>query len=74
MAKIKERWIKKTPFGDYNETPDRVNARTNRCVQMIREAKSLMLNGKHAGSKPLDRISKGLARAHEVQKKVNKDE
>lgn len=69
MAKFKTHWKKTTPFGDYNQTPDRVNARTNRCVQMIREAKALYVCGKHAGSKPLKRLAKGLARVHEAQKK-----
>ena len=68
MAKIKTHWIKTTPFGDYNETLDRVNTRTNKNIHIIREARSLMLNGKHAGSKPINRILEGLARAHEAQR------
>ena len=73
MAKIKEHWVKKTPYGDYNETPDRVNARTNRNVHIVREAKALMLNGKHAGSKPIKRILASLARAHEAQAKIKQE-
>ena len=69
MVKIKDHWIKTTPFGDYNETPDRALARTERNIHIIREAKSLMLNGKHAGSKPINRILASLARAHEAQAK-----
>lgn len=69
MVKIKDHWIKTTPFGDYNETPDRALARTERNIHIIREAKSLMLNGKHTGSKPISRILASLARAHEAQAK-----
>ena len=67
MAKVKTHWVKTTPFGDYNETPDRELARTERNIHIIREAKSLMLNGKHTGSKPINRILASLARAHEAQ-------
>jgi len=74
MAKVKTHWVKTTPFGDYNETPDRALARTERNIHIIREAKSLMLNGKHAGSKPIKRILEGLARAHEAQAKDKEEE
>ena len=69
MAKVKEHWIKTTPYGDYNETKDRVNSRTNRNIHILREALSISVSGKHRGSKPLGRLLKSIARAHEAMKK-----
>ena len=69
MAKVKEHWVKITPYGDYNETPDRKNVRTSSITHILREAKSLLVSGKHRGSKPLSRILNGIAKAHEAQKR-----
>ena len=60
------KWIKTTEFGDYRKTPDRIAARTNKNVHIIREARALFVVGKHAGSKPISRLLKGIARAHKV--------
>lgn len=64
MAKIKTHWVKTTPFGNYENTPDRLDARTNNQVHIIREARALGIIGKHAGSKPTSKLLKGIARAH----------
>ena len=60
MAKIKTHWEKKTPFGDYSLTKDRVNARNDRNKHIIRKARALGLIGKHAGSKPIDRLVQSI--------------
>lgn len=60
------KWVKTTEFGDYNQTVDRLSRRTNRNVHIIREARALRVAGKHAGSKPLGRLLKGIAKAHEA--------
>ena len=73
MAKIKTRWTKTSPWGNYNDTPDRKNSRTNAQTMILREAKSLGIVGRHAGSKPLSRILDGLAKAHEAQKSNKKE-
>lgn len=67
------KWIKTTPYGDYKETKDRKNSRTNRNVHIIREAKSIMVAGKHAGSKPISRLLNGIAKAHEAKKDIKKE-
>ena len=56
MAKVKQHWVKTTPFGDYRMTKDRVNARNNRNTHIIRKARALGLIGRHAGSKPIGRL------------------
>ena len=56
MSKIKQHWVKTTPYGDYCLTTDRVNSRNTRNVHIVREAKRLMLVGKHAGYKPIKRL------------------
>jgi hypothetical protein len=66
MAKIKSHWVKTTPFGNYENTEDRVNARTSSHVHIIREARALGINGRHAGSKPTSKLLKGIARAHKA--------
>lgn len=76
MAKVKTTWKKTTPFGDYSKTSDRVNAKKNNQTMIIREAKSLFVAGKHAGSKTTKRLLQGIAKAHEAQaasKKKDKD-
>ena len=62
MAKIKTHWVKTTPFGNYENTPDRNE--TSAHTHIIREAKALGIAGKHAGSKPTSKLLKGIARAH----------
>ena len=62
MAKIKKHWEKKTPFGNWEDTPDRNE--TSAHTHIIREAKALGITGKHTGSKPTSKLLKGIARAH----------
>jgi hypothetical protein len=66
MAKIKTHWVKTTPFGNWEDTPDRKASRTNAQVHIIREAKALSIVGKHAGSKPTSKLLEGIARAHKA--------
>lgn len=66
MAKIKTHWIKTTPFGNYENTEDRVNARTSSHVHIIREARALGIVGRHAGSKPTSKLLSSIARAHKA--------
>ena len=68
------KWTKTTPYGDYKETKDRKTSRTNRNVHIIREAKSIMVApGRHAGSKPLAKLLKGIAKAHEAKKDIKEE-
>ena len=60
MAKVKTHWTKTSPFGDYRMTRDRISARTNKTTQVIRQARALGVSGKHAGSKPLGRLLRGI--------------
>ena len=69
MAKVKQHWVKTTPFGDYRMTKDRVNARKNRNIHIIRKARALGLIGKHAGSKPIGRLVQSI-RTHEIGVKL----
>lgn len=66
MAKIKTHWVKTTPFGNYENTEDRINARTNSHVHIIREARALGIIGRHAGSKPISKLLNSIARAHKA--------
>lgn len=66
MAKVRTHWTKTTPYGDYSQTPDRVNSRTNSQTMILREARKLGVVGRHGGSKPLSKILNGLAKAHEA--------
>ena len=63
-------WIKTTPYGDYKETKDRVNSRTSSQTMIIREAKKLGVAGRHAGSKPIKNLLRGIAKAHTVMRNV----
>ncbi len=72
MAKVKQHWVKTTPFGDYRMTEDRVNARKNRNIHIIRKARALGLIGKHAGSKPIDRLVKSI-RTFEVEVRLHEE-
>lgn len=67
MAKIKSHWVKTTPFGNYENTEDRINARTSSHVHIIREARALGIVGRHAGSKPIFKLLKDIARAHKAK-------
>ena len=60
------KWVKTTPFGDYKDTPDRKKRSSQEHI--VTEAKRLATNGKHAGSKPLHRLIRNIARAHESLK------
>ena len=51
-------------------TTDRVNARNNRNIHIIRQARILGLIGKHAGSKPISRLISSI-RAFEVNHKTS---
>ena len=66
MAKIKKHWVKTTPFGNWEDTPDRQASRTNAQVHIVREAKALGIIGRHGGSKPLSKLIKSIARAHKA--------
>jgi hypothetical protein len=66
MAKIKTHWVKTTPFGNYENTEDRINARTNSHIHIIREARALGIIGRHAGSKPTSKLLSSIARAHKA--------
>lgn len=66
MAKIKSHWVKTTPFGNYENTEDRVNARTSSHLHIIREARALGIVGRHAGSKPTSKLLSSIARAHKA--------
>lgn len=59
-------WKKTTPYGDYRETPDRKIGRMGAQSMVVRAAQHTMINGKHAGSKPLDRIKRALKRYNEA--------
>ena len=58
MAKVKQHWVKTTPFGDYSLTKDRVSSRNS--THVIRKARALGLIGKHAGSKPIGRLIQSI--------------
>ena len=70
MAKVKQHWVKTTPFGDYRMTKDRVNARKD--SHIIRKARALGLIGKHAGSKPIGRLVKSI-RTFEVEVRLHEE-
>ena len=53
-------WVKVTPYGDYQDTPDRKFSREKRNVHIIRKAIALGICGKHAGSKPIDKLLQGI--------------
>ena len=77
MAKytvFKTHWEKKTPYGNWRETPDRENVRTNSVTHIIREAKALGVAGRHAGSKPIKKLLLGIAKAHKALTKTKKGE
>ena len=62
----KKKWEKTTPYGDYNDTPDRKNSRINKVTHIIREARALNVVGKHIGSKPIEKLLQAIARAHKA--------
>ena len=53
-------------------TADRVNARNNRNIHIIRQARILGLIGKHAGSKPISRLLNSI-RTFEVNNKTSQE-
>ena len=59
------KWKKNNEYGDYTQTKDRIKSRTNSQTMIIREAKKLVVAGRHAGSKPIKRLLQGIAKAHE---------
>ena len=72
MAKIKQHWEKKTPYGDYSKTPDRINSRINKVTHVIREARALSVAGRHVGSKPMEKLLQAIARAHKAMESSKK--
>ena len=72
MAKVKQYWVKTTPFGDYRMTKDRVNARNDRNIHIIRKARALGLIGRHAGSKPIGRLIQSI-RTFEVNTRLHEE-
>ena len=62
----KQKWEKTTPYGDYNDTPDRKNSRINKVTHIIREARALNVAGRHVGSKPMGKLLQAIARAHKA--------
>lgn len=60
MAKVKKHWEKTTPYGNYSMTEDRVNSRNSKRTHTIRKARALGLIGKHAGSKPINRLIQSI--------------
>lgn len=77
MAKIKQHWEKKTPYGDYSKTPDRINSRINKVTHVLREARALSVAGRHIGSKPIEKLLQAIARAHKAMapsKGITKEE
>ena len=69
---MKSHWKKTSSYGDYRMTTDRVNARNNRNVNIIRQARILGLVGKHAGSKPISRLLNSI-HTFEVNNKISKE-
>jgi hypothetical protein len=53
-------WVKTTPYGDYQDTPDRKFSNEKRNVHIIRKARALGICGKYAGSKPIDKLLQGI--------------
>lgn len=77
MTEDKKKWEKKTPYGDYTKTPDRVNSRINKVTHVLREARSLSVAGRHIGSKPLEKLLQAISRAHKAaasSKEITKKE
>ena len=72
MAKIKQHWEKKTPYGDYSKTPDRINSRINKVTHVLREARTLSVAGRHVGSKPMEKLLQAIARAHKAMESSKK--
>ena len=68
----KEHWVKTTPFGDYRMTKDRVNARKDSSIHIIRKARALGLIGRHAGSKPIGRLIQSI-RTFEVNTRLHEE-
>ena len=66
MTENKKKWEKKTPYGDYSKTPDRINSRINKVTHIIREARALNVAGRHVGSKPIEKLLQAIARAHKA--------
>lgn len=66
------KWTKTSPWGNYLD-PEQNHKPTNMRNQMIiRQAQALRLDGKHAGSKSIDRLLKNIrfySRALNMMKK-----
>lgn len=68
------KWTKITSYGDYKKTKDRKESRTSSQVMIIREAKKLGVAGRHAGSKSIKNLLRGIAKAHTAMKPVKVEE
>ena len=53
-------------------TVDRVNSRNKRNIHIIRQARTLCLIGKHAGSKPISRLLNSI-RTFEISNRTSKE-
>ena len=69
---MKSHWKKTSSYGDYRMTTDRVNARNNRNIHIIHQARILGLIGKHAGSKPISKLLNSI-RTFEVNNKTSQE-
>ena len=75
MAKIKKYWTKVTPFGNYEvDIPDRVIKEKKRISSILEEVKRLGVSSRHRGSKPINKLLKGLAKAHYAISGIKKEE
>ena len=72
-------WTKTSPYGDYQDTPDRKFSREKRNIHIIRKARALGLIGKHAGSKSISKLIQSIrtfevtTALHEKAKKALED-
>lgn len=54
-------WTKTSPWGDYRDSEQNHKPINMRNEMIIRQAQSLHLNGKHAGSKPTSRLLRNIS-------------
>lgn len=67
-------WVKTSGWGDYKQTPDRINARERKTYQqrVIDEVRKAWLYGKTAGSKSLVKLRGTLKRYKETSSKFKR--
>lgn len=73
-------WTKTSPWGNYLDSEQNHKPTNMRNEMIIRQAQNLHLDGKHAGSKPIDRLlrnisfySKAMAKIKETASKLESD-